>query len=355
MLGWAGLRGAIPIWLATFPVIAGVERQRADLQRDLLRRRHLDPDPGRDLRAARAATRGDLGRAGAAAAADRDRDHPAARRRVAGLAGRAPATPRSAHGQGPRLPREALVNLIVRDGERDPAPRLDRDRARRRASRPRPPRAAARGRGAHRAAGATGPLGEPPAPPLPPRGAPQVFSVRPWTPADGDPGTPDAVEGVGVVARLRVRRDGPGVAGRCSPTAATRSPARPARGRRPPPARRLVRAPASTRPGLEPPDSAWWQEVAGALAPRRRRPEAATRRSSGPRRGYSAPAASAIARVRGAPGRRRRRSPSRRRTGSRRHRRPSRPSRRRCRRRPRSPASGASSARRRDLRRESRR
>ena len=28
MLGWAGLRGAIPIWLATFPVIAGVEGQR---------------------------------------------------------------------------------------------------------------------------------------------------------------------------------------------------------------------------------------------------------------------------------------------------------------------------------------
>jgi cell volume regulation protein A len=25
MLGWAGLRGAIPIWLATFPVIAGID------------------------------------------------------------------------------------------------------------------------------------------------------------------------------------------------------------------------------------------------------------------------------------------------------------------------------------------
>ena len=33
MLGWAGLRGAIPIWLATFPVIAGVEGERGALQR----------------------------------------------------------------------------------------------------------------------------------------------------------------------------------------------------------------------------------------------------------------------------------------------------------------------------------
>ena len=46
MLGWAGLRGAIPIWLATFPVVAGVGDTSLIFNVDLLRRRHLDPDPG---------------------------------------------------------------------------------------------------------------------------------------------------------------------------------------------------------------------------------------------------------------------------------------------------------------------
>ena len=52
MLGWAGLRGATPIWLATFPVVAGVAQRRRRVRDRLLRRRHLDPDPGGQLRAA---------------------------------------------------------------------------------------------------------------------------------------------------------------------------------------------------------------------------------------------------------------------------------------------------------------
>ena len=55
ILGWAGLRGAIPIWLATFPVVAGVAESKLIFDVGLLRRPHLDRDPGGDDRAARQA------------------------------------------------------------------------------------------------------------------------------------------------------------------------------------------------------------------------------------------------------------------------------------------------------------
>ena len=96
MLGWAGLRGAIPIWLATFPVIAGVEGSElifnaiffVVVTSTLIQGATFEP------LARRLGVTSD--EPALPPAADRDRDHPPARRRVAGLAASPRATPRSA-------------------------------------------------------------------------------------------------------------------------------------------------------------------------------------------------------------------------------------------------------------------
>ncbi len=52
LVGWAGLRGALPVVFATFPVLAGVPGGGPLLQHRLLHRARLHAPPGSDLRAA---------------------------------------------------------------------------------------------------------------------------------------------------------------------------------------------------------------------------------------------------------------------------------------------------------------
>ncbi|MFY9487796.1 MAG: potassium/proton antiporter [Solirubrobacterales bacterium] len=91
-----------------------------------------------------------------------------------------------------------------------------------------------------------------------------IFSVRPWTDAMGDPGDPKSINKIGVRRRIRTRHDEPGALvvladGRFAVTGdgvvATGSP----RQLRAYAVRRIERA--QTRAAR-----AWWQEVAGAVA-----------------------------------------------------------------------------------------
>jgi cell volume regulation protein A len=264
MLGWAGLRGAIPIWLATFPVIADVEGaelifnviffvvvtstliQGATFESLAKRlgvtaREPALPEPVIET--------GLVRELGAESLVWRVREGDAAVGRPIKDLG---------------VPREALVNLLVRDGVAIPPRGSTEIEAGdelhivvRLEQLPEFERITERWR--------TGPLGEPPVPVLPPRGVPQVFSVRRWTEADGDPGHPESIDGVGIAGRLRVRRDSAGslmllADGRY----AISSPDLIAIGGRHQLAAWAARR--ITRPGIQGQEVAWWQEVAGALA-----------------------------------------------------------------------------------------
>ena len=263
MLGWAGLRGAIPIWLATFPVIAGVEGSSeifnaiffVVVTSTLIQGATFEPLARR------------LGLTTTGPALPRPLIETGI---IRGLGGESfvwkiepgdAAAGRFVKDLG--LPREALVNLIVREDEAIP-PRGSTELEAgdelhvvvRLASLAAVEELTERWR--------SGPLGEPPVPKLPVRGAPQVFSVRPWREEDGDPAHPREVERVPVVAELRARRDGAAALvlladGRYAVT----SPALLALG-----GRRQVAAWCARRLDRETSaqERAWWQEVAGALA-----------------------------------------------------------------------------------------
>jgi cell volume regulation protein A len=209
VLGWAGLRGAVPVVLATFPVIAHVPRSpeffnivffavllstivQGTTFEPLARRLGLttnDPALPRPLTEA-----GTIRRLGAEIL-----EYP-----VAGddaIAG--------ARISDLGLPRDAVVNVIVRGEEAIP------------------PRGSTRLRGGdvlhvlvrtesaasvHTLTGRwrAGPIGRPPRPTRPPVGRAPIFSVWPWADADGDPARPREIRGQGIVEQLRIRRDEPG-------------------------------------------------------------------------------------------------------------------------------------------------
>ena len=210
MLGWAGLRGAVPVVLATFPVIAGVHDSReffnivffAVLVSTVLQGATIEPvarwlgatTTTVPLASSALTETGTIRQLGADAI------------EVAAAPGDALVGHRI---RDLGLPRAAIVNVIVRDGQAIPPRGSTRIEAgdrlhvliRREEM------------GAMRALlerWRDGPVGPAPRPARIPEGHAPVFSVRRWEQADGDPGHPQHVAGRTVVDRLRTRRDQPG-------------------------------------------------------------------------------------------------------------------------------------------------
>jgi cell volume regulation protein A len=262
MLGWAGLRGATPIWLATFPVVAGVGSGEelfaivffVVVTSTLIQGASFEPLANR------------LGLTTSEPALPRRLLESGRIRRMGGdvvsyrLKPGAVAAGHMVRDLG--LPREALVNVIVRDGNAIP---------------PRGSTKLREGDELHVLVRSElrdevekltrrwhdGPVGQPPPPRLPPRGTPQIFSVRPGGEID-DPSAPTEIGGIAVIAVLRSRSDLSCALvaladGRYSVTSESVI----AVGGRQALARWCERR--AARESDDPVDRAWWQEVIGAL------------------------------------------------------------------------------------------
>jgi cell volume regulation protein A len=261
VLGWAGLRGAVPIVLATFPIIAGVPGgheifnivffavtvstvlQAATFEPFAHRlgvttEHRAIPAPLMETRAVR--------RLGAEVVQYAVRPEDA----IVGL-----------HVRDLALPRDALLNLIVKDNTAVP---------------PRGSTVIHAGDELHilvrqeafsdfqvlLARWRRGPMHRPVARPIGARKA-TIFHTGPWRERDGDPARPPTVSGVNVLEQIRTRRDEPGAVvvledgrfaytGRCTAVGSPRDLRRAAE-------RRL-------RMATSDPEQAWWREVIGALA-----------------------------------------------------------------------------------------
>ena len=210
VLGWAGLRGAVPVVLATFPVIAGVPHSEeffnivffAVLLSTVLQGSTIEPLARRlgvttdrtPLESSGLTETGTIRQLGADAI------------EVAAAPGDAIVGHRI---RDLGLPRAAIVNVIVRDGEAIPPRGSTRIEAEDRLH----VLIRREEMGAMRELleqWREGPVGPPPRPARIPEGHAPVFHVRAWKREDGDPARPEQVAGRAVVDRLRTRRDVPG-------------------------------------------------------------------------------------------------------------------------------------------------
>jgi potassium/hydrogen antiporter len=209
VLGWAGLRGAVPVVLATFPVIDQIPRSVeffnivffVVLLSTILQGTTFEPLAKR------------LGVTTDDPALPRPLAESGTIRRLGAEVLEFPVVPDDAIvGLAVRdlgLPREAVVNVIVREGQAIP------------------PRGSTRVQAGDRlhvlyreeasrqlvsltSSWRTGPIGPRARPKRAVRSASSIFSARPWTEADGDATRPSAVAGQEVIDLLRLRRDEPG-------------------------------------------------------------------------------------------------------------------------------------------------
>jgi cell volume regulation protein A len=266
MLGWAGLRGATPIWLATFPVVAGVGSGEelfaivffVVVTSTLVQGASFEPLAGRlglttnePALPRRLLESGRIRRLGGDVVSYRLRPGAAAAGHLVRELG---------------LPREALVNVIVRDGHAIP-PRgstevREGDEL----------HILVRGELREEVEEMTrrwheGPIGAPAQPKLPPRGAPQIFSVGPGGEIE-DPSAPTEVKGIAVVSVLRSRRDrSSSLVALADSRYALVSEVAVAVGDRRALANWCERRAQRVGPD-EPAEQAWWQETIGALIAR---------------------------------------------------------------------------------------
>jgi cell volume regulation protein A len=209
VLGWAGLRGAVPVVLATFPVIEDVPGSLtffniaffAVLLSTLVQGSSFEPlakwlgatteEPALPAPLVEVGTIRQLGAdvveveiaEGDAAIGVRVRDL--------------------------GLPRDALVNVLVRGEEALPprgSTRLEAGDRLYIVARQGALEAIEEARRRWR----TGPVGPAPRPPRTPTAGAPIFTTRPWTDEDGDPDAPESVLGLDVVERLNTRWDVPG-------------------------------------------------------------------------------------------------------------------------------------------------